>query len=372
MFDVYGAKGVNIEIPPESFPTQEERDAIDAKAPGSTHGWFESSYEESKLHYVSWVPKDGQEVRGVIVFLHGIASHCNKATVIDGRKLDISYLSDECLKRGIALYTFDHLGHGFSEGTRMFVPDWKVNQRDAITFCNMVSKKFPQNIPLFVAGESYGGSLAIHVGRYFQDHPDEAPSNFDSLLLTAPFVIADIPPFPIKQVLQYVLAPMYPRWTPFFMPNPVASERIWRDTKVLKERTDPRYREMALDAAGLPLCLGTAVSMVLVSETVRAEAIPGLMVPFCSIHGTDDIAVLPEGSKFLMDISKTLETEKEYHQVEGAYHELFSDPAAEEGMGHWMTFIEKRTRAFHEFMSDPKVEGETGYWMNVNKRRIEL
>lgn len=57
----------------------------------------------------------------------------------------------------------------------------------------MVSNKHSKDIPLFVAGESYGGILSVQVARYFQDNPDSTPSNFDSILLLAPSVTADLP-----------------------------------------------------------------------------------------------------------------------------------------------------------------------------------
>jgi pimeloyl-ACP methyl ester carboxylesterase len=119
----------------------------------------------------------------------------------------------------------------------------------------MVADRHAKDIPFFLSGESYGGTLTIHVAKHFQDHPADGPSNFDSFLLVAPAVVADMPPFPVYQILRYILAPRYPNWVPFFMPNPISPDRIWRDDAVRKARTEHRYKEMMIDAGGLPLKL---------------------------------------------------------------------------------------------------------------------
>lgn len=316
---------------------------MEEKVPGTQHGWFESCDNGQKLHYVSWLPSG--EVRGVLVFVHGIKTMCWRGTVIDGRKLSISLVVDECLKKGIAVYAFDLLGHGFSEGPRFLVTNWKDNMEDVIRFCHLASSKHSKDIPLFLSGESYGGALAVHTARQFQDNPEKKPSNFDSLLLTAPFIEGDIPGFPVYHILRYVLAPLFPRWMPFFMPNPVTPDRVWRDKRVLKERIDPRYLQMGIDGAGQTFRLGTALNMVLVMDEIQSKAVPGLNVPFCTIHGTDDLGVPIEGSKRLMDQSATPAEDKEMHSMEGVYHDMFTDFKAEECIGHWMKFIEKRIKA---------------------------
>jgi acylglycerol lipase len=339
-YDIFGAKGVKIEIPKAVFPTKEELDLMDQTVPGSQHGWFESSYKKRRLHYCCWVPEG--EVKGVVVFCHGISSYCWKGTVIDDQKLSTSLMVDSFLRKGVAVYSFDYLGHGFSEGTRFFIPDWQNNKQDIVNFCNLAASKHPTTVPFFLGGESYGGCLAIHVARYFQDKPEAGPSNFDSILLVAPAIIGDLPPFPVYQILRYGLAPLFPKWIPFFMPNPISPDRIWRNEKVLKQRTSHRYREMGIDGGGLPFRLGTALNLVVALEEVRKEAVPGLNVPFCAVHGTADYGVPIEGSMYLVEHCATPDNKREFHELQGAYHDIFCDPLAEEAMGRWLDFVQKR------------------------------
>jgi len=340
VYDIFGAKGINIEIPQDVFPTKQELELMDELVPGGEHGWFESSYKHSRLHYQSWIPPG--EVKGVVVFCHGVHSNCSKGAIINGKKFSTSLQVDSFHRLGCAFYAFDYLGHGFSEGTRFLIPDWNVNKQDVINFCNHAARKHANDIPFFLVGDSYGGCLAIHVARHFQDHPEDGPSNFDSILLTAPAILVELPPFPKYQILRYGLAPLFPKWTPFFMPNPMTPERLWRHPDILKERTSQRYLEMGLDGSGLPYRLGTAVNLGMALEEVRSKAIPGLKTPFCTIHGTADDGVPMAGSIFLVENCGTPGEEREFHRIEGACHDLLADPLAEEVIGYWISFVQKR------------------------------
>jgi acylglycerol lipase len=237
-------------------------------------------------------------------------------------------------------------GHGFSEGTRFYVPDWIEMRDDAINFCKLVAKETPNDIPLFLCGESIGGCITIMMSRYFQDHPDEAPINFDSSLFICPAIVADVPPFPVYHLLRYVLSPIRPKWRPFFMPNTISPERIWVDEKVCAEYSNPRKLEMQVDACGIPFRLGTAVNMLLALEEVRAKAIPGFNKPFCIVHGDMDEGVPITGSKLLFEGCATPTDQKEFHTIPEAHHGLLADPKAEEAVDHLSKFAQARMKAF--------------------------
>jgi alpha-beta hydrolase superfamily lysophospholipase len=211
-----------------------------------------------------------------------------------------------------------------------------------------VADKHDKDIPFFLQGESYGGCLTIHAAKQFQEDPSSGPSNFDSILLVAPAIEGDLPPFPVYQILRYGLAPLFPKWKPSFMPNPISADRIWKDEEVRKIRSSARSMEMGLEGAGSPFLLGTAVHLAEALEEVRNNAIPGLKVPFCILHGTEDYGVMIQGSEFMMDKAETSMDDKEFHRIEGGYHDLLGDPLAEECMEHTLKWIHKRTKAYHQ------------------------
>lgn len=204
-------KEVVIQIPKERFPTESELQSFDAVLPGCQHGWFESN--GCQLHYLKFVPKT--KPRGICVFLHGIQGYCNNAWNVDGRKLNTALLSDECLKKGYALYTLDMRGHGFSEGDRFYVPDYRINRDDLDGFARFAASEHDEDTPLFLMGESYGACLALHVTSLWQS--DRGPKGLTGTVVQAPAVIGELPDPVTVFVLRRCLAPLFPKWVPFFM-----------------------------------------------------------------------------------------------------------------------------------------------------------
>lgn len=351
---VFGAER-KIEIPCSTFPdvvfpTAEEIKVMEDLMPGCEHGWFDSCYGDGcKLHYRKWVPTTTKTPKAVLVWMHGISDHSGIVfqSTSTGRVLGIGALTNELLKNEIALYAFDMYGHGYSEGTRATIPGtWENNKQDFINFCNqVVIAEIPdENVPLFVSGESYGGCLSVHVARHFQDHPSEpAAKRFDSMILIAPAIIGDLPPYPVVFVLRYLLAPVFPSWIPFFMPNPISPDRIWRDEEVLKYKDiKGRYMNMGIDLSGRPFRLGTGVNLLLALEAVRDKAIPGLKCPFLCQHGTSDHGVPIEGAQFLYDKCDTPEEDKVFHKIEGAYHALLEDQDTEKVVQNVVDYVHTR------------------------------
>ena len=342
-YDLWGKK-VNIGIPKDKFPTDDELAAMEAKLPAPCeHGWFtSSSSQQQQLHYSKIVPS-GTAPKAVVVFNHGNATHGGSAFITkDGRKLNFALFVEYLVnQQGCALYAFDMLGHGFSEGVpRFHVPDWKKNRDDLEKFTRMAASEHA-SLPVFIIGEEYGGCLALHVAKELQEKP--LPNYFGGLLLLAPLIIWDLPDAPVSFfVLRHVLAPIFPKSTPFFMPNPTSADRIWKDKDVVAQNMDNRCVEMGLDAWGQPFSSGTAVQMLNALDEVCKVTIPALETPFCVVHGTHDFSVPIEGTDFLEDTCLTNEEDRVIHYIEGGYSCLPADPAAEEVMEHMITFMKDR------------------------------
>jgi acylglycerol lipase len=339
-YELWG-KTVNLGIHPKKFPTEEEMRQMESLIPECHHGWFESSYEGKNLHYRKFLPPNDQKPKAIIVYHHGIQAHSGVAWITnDGRKLSLAaQLEHYVTRNGFALYAMDQLGHGYSEGRRMFVPDYKNSVKDLEAFTHLAASEHDESTPLFLSGHSFGGCLCLHVAHAFQTK-SSAPPGFRGLLLMAPAIIGDLPPPPVTFVLRHILAPKFPTWTPFFMPNPVSANRIWRDTEVLNLQTDRRYYEMGLESTGNQFSLGTALQLVTGLEDVRNIVIPTLQTPICLVHGSKDNGVPYEGTEFLDKHCPS--KDKCIFKIDGAYHDLLADPAMEETISIFLSFISKR------------------------------
>jgi acylglycerol lipase len=337
-YELWG-RSVQLGIPKHMFPTPEELKAMEDTMPGCQHGWFTSSTGGSQLHYRKFLPKDGKKPSAIVVFHHGISSHSGVSWITsNGKKLSLALMIEQYVtQQGMALYAMDQLGHGYSEGRRMFISDYKDNVADLVKFTKLAAAHHAEETPLFLKGHSFGGCLVLPAAVHFQDNAS-APKGFKGITLVAPAIEGDMPPPPIYQLLRYVLAPCYPTWTPFFMPDPVSPDRVWRDPEALALNMDPRSCAMGLYVVR-PFMLGTALQLVVAMEEVRKTVIPALTMPFCSCHGTSDYGVPVTGTDFLEKKALTPKADQMVLRVDGGYHDLLADPASDETMECILAFM---------------------------------
>lgn len=321
---------VDIQIPIDNFPTEQQREKLDELICYPRHGFFMTPH--GKLHYTKHLPEADVEPKAVIIWQHGIMNfHGPAFQTSEGKYTNKALLIRALIKAGICIYCPDLIGHGYSEGARFFVPgsNWEVNRDHLLSFSSFVSQEHPDDVPFFLGGESYGANLCIHISKYWQDH-DNGPKNFRGFVAFAPAIIGKLPSRAVVLVLRYGLAPFFPQWVPFFMPESLEPEKLWSDAEARAYFISEEYFNMGLAGAGRKFCLGTAVAMLGATEAARESSIPSLNCPFCVFHGTNDVSVPVSSSEFLLDHCDTKENEKSVFWVEGAYHDLLSDPDTRE------------------------------------------
>ena len=346
--------GVERNIEDESFPTEDQINELESILPdGCIHGWFPSKYQNKQLHYRKWIPSNP---KAIVIFMHGISTHSVKyvnlipTTDINGngtssRMVSTSLMIDTFMKNNISVYAFDQYGHGYSEGIRFLIPEsYSINVQDYISFSQLVVAENKASVlPMFLMCESYGCTVTLHATKYFQDQsePEKKLPELDSMILTAPAINGDLPIYPVVLLIT-LLGKFFPVWRPFFMPNPVSADRIWRDPFVLEFYLNKTNPAIIVDGSGLPFRLGTAVQLIRATEDVRETIIPKLTTPYIVIHGTEDYSVPISGSEYLYENSLTSSDNKEFIKLDKAYHDLLADPAAEVCMGNIMDWINQR------------------------------
>lgn len=205
----------DIDIDAAAFPTAEELAALEAPLGPHEHGWFDSCIGTgAKLHTRTFW-KDGakKQPKAAVIFLHGVTGQAGEAFEIAGRKTNVALLRQVVNDADMALHAFDYYGHGFSEGTRFYVPSFQQSLQDVMTYIKLVDAAYDGKIPIFLLGASYGGNLTIQASRLIQDDASQGPTKFGGALLFAPSIIADLPPAPVTYVLRYLIAPLCPKWT---------------------------------------------------------------------------------------------------------------------------------------------------------------
>ena len=120
--ELFGKK-VQVQIPNEDFPSQQQIDYIDERTgENCQHRWYKSVSDSKarrakdedddgtvNLHYRYWLPPPSanggdEELKGIVVFTHGISSQSGHSSRIDGRPLDTALVVDTFTSKGIAVY----------------------------------------------------------------------------------------------------------------------------------------------------------------------------------------------------------------------------------------------------------------------------
>ena len=123
------------------------------------------------------------------------------------------------------------------------------------------------------------------------------------------------------------------------MPNPVSADQIWRDKEAYAHITSSLDLKTGLHGGGRPFSLGTAVGLLTALESVRSESILGFKIPYCCLHGSLDYAVKVDGTEYLQEHAATVKEDCEVHIVDGAMHDVLSDPTRHETVKtllHWI------------------------------------
>jgi alpha-beta hydrolase superfamily lysophospholipase len=326
------------DLPPSlaSVPAiQQLESCFDSARYTCEHGWIDSVDKDgAKLHYRRFLPMNKKNPKGIIVWLHGIQGFGGGAFVLETGPAKMALVADRFVgEEGYAVYALDLYGHGYSEGRRFYVQNFEWNLDDVQHFVETVSLLHAPHTPLFCAGESYGGCLAIHLANRLQH-------KLDSILLLAPAILpAKLPPQPVTFLLKQVLARLAPRWQPFFMPHPVNPERVWRDPSVRKMQVE-RASQPYIGGSGTRFRLGTAVQLLRALEQCYHQAVPGLELPFCVVHGDMDVAVPHKGTDYLVATAPA--QERAVRKEEGAFHDLLADPSRNQVVDFLMEWTEQR------------------------------
>lgn len=112
--------------------------------------------QEGDLFYRCWIPQDVQQVRAVLVFLHGAGEHSGH----------YAYLAPVCLQHQMVYVTPDLRGFGQSGGQRGHIQRFEQYLHDLHFLIQRMHQRFPDQ-PLFLAGHSLGALIVI---RYVQQY----------------------------------------------------------------------------------------------------------------------------------------------------------------------------------------------------------
>ena len=145
----------------------------------------------AKLHLQKWLPDD--EPKAIILLVHGYAEHAGR----------YQYFDYHCVARGYAVFAIDHWGHGRSDGTPGYVPDFSVFHDGVDQLKAFAKQEFPA-LPIILVGHSMGGLISA---TYLLSEQ----SNFSACVLSGPAIKAAEEPSAFLKAISGFLSRFFPK-----------------------------------------------------------------------------------------------------------------------------------------------------------------
>jgi len=248
---------------------------------------------KTSLYYQGWLPEG--EIRAVLLVVHGLAEHSGRYMNLVNRFVPLDY----------AVYGIDHIGHGRSEGRRLYVDRFVDFTEPLGTYADMVRCWNPGK-PLFLVGHSMGGLIgALHLIAHQKE--------LAGAVLSGPAVKA---PGNVPRAVIFIgrmLSTLLPRLGLV----PLEAEGVSRDPAVVKAYLDdPLVCRRKMTARLGAELLGAM-------ERIGAEA-NRIHLPLLILQGGADRLVDPSGAQMLYE--KAASPDKKLIVYEGFYHEVFNEP----------------------------------------------
>lgn len=247
----------------------------------------------TNIYCQAWRPEGN--VKAVLLVVHGLGEHC-------GRYMNVV---NHFVPLGYAVYGFDHIGHGKSDGVREFVERFEDYTNTLTIYHNMV-KGWQMGKPVFLLGHSMGGLIASH---YLIDHQ----ANFRGAVISAPSIKVSDSISQATITLGKILSVLAPKAGVLAL----NANGVSRDPEVVTT-----YLNDPLVFHGkTPARLAAELLSAMLRVATTADKIT---LPFIVVQGGEDKLVDPAGAKMLYD--KASSHDKTIKVYEGLYHEVFNEP----------------------------------------------
>jgi len=257
------------------------------------HEGFFKGAREANIYFQGWLPEG--ESRAVMLMVHGLAEHSGRYGNVINHFVPLGY----------AIYGIDHLGHGKSDGTRVYVKRFDDYTNTLKVYFDMIRGWQPEK-PIFLVGHSMGGLISA---VYLLDHQGElAGAVLSGAAVKIPKYVT-----PAKVFVGKMLSALIPK----FGLLPLDPVGVSRDPMVVQAYvSDPLVHRGAATAR-------LAAEMLKAMQTIRGQG-ARITLPILIVQGSADKLVDPDGARMLYDAVSS--ADKEIRIYDGLYHEVFNEP----------------------------------------------
>ena len=265
-------------------------------------------YDGRKIYFVTWT---GDNSHRVALICHGLLEH-------SGRYSEIAKLLTEL---GFRVYSYDHPGHGQSQGQKGHINSFNEYIYLFSSFLEYIRAK--ERMKVTVVSHSMGGLIVLHYLSLNETHQ----INVERFIFSAPAINLDIPALSFLSFFLHKIAKIFPE---IRFSTGIKAEKLTRDPKEIKLRKSD------------PLIIKKA-TLSLLSELVRFMS----MTPSLSVKTTCPTLALIAGSDHVVSKEHAIAFFERFPGKKTkiiiyreSFHELFHEINRKEILGDiraWLT-----------------------------------
>jgi acylglycerol lipase len=250
----------------------------------------------------------GENVRGVIICVHGIGEHIQRYL----------YWAGLFKEEGIGFTGVDLPGHGRSDGKRGYIRNYAQLGEMIDILLKTCASTFP-GVPLYIYGHSLGGGVVLDY--ILRNNP-----KVKGAIITSPWLRLSFEPSKSKLIIAGIMKNIIPG---LILPSGLIVSHISHDeTVVEKYKNDP--------------LIHYKISLSVFHEAVRAGKYSlahasDLKIRTLLMHGNDDLITSPEASREFASKTNLVELKI----WDGGYHELHNEPFKKEVFKYILNWISK-------------------------------
>jgi len=252
---------------------------------------------KTKIFAQKWLRDN--KTRAAIIIVHGLGEHSSR----------YAHIAKMLNEENIAVFSFDHRGHGKSGGSRGDIPSYDIACDDIDELLKIVRKEFPV-IPIFLYGHSLGGAIVLNYGL-------TRNSQIKGIICTSPGLGTNdpIPKIQLKSVK--FLSTFAPKVT---INNGLDVENLSHDQNVIQAyKNDPLVHPK----------ISTRLALELITKGQKMiEMADQFKYPLLLLQGEKDHLVNPKLTKQFAENAKN--TNIRYIQFPDLFHEMHNELNNEE------------------------------------------
>jgi acylglycerol lipase len=267
---------------------------------------------EINIYYQHWSPED--EPKAILLVVHGLAEH-------SGRYMNVV---NHFVPAGYAVYGIDHIGHGKSDGERVYVDRFQDYVNTVKNYFDMIRNWHP-DIPIIMIGHSMGGLIGA---AYLLEHQQElcgavlsgpgvkVPDNISKAVIFAGKVLSVV--MPKTGIIQ------------------LEADGVSSDPAVV----DAYVNDPLVFTGKITARLGAEMIKTMQYVTEKASEIS---LPIMIVQGSADRLIDPSGAQLLYDLVGSVD--KTIQIYDGFYHEVFNEPEHKQVLNDVQKWIEAHLTA---------------------------